>query len=419
MEARQARDARSNDDRILIVTQVWNLPGPRRYVAEIVLCVEQRRHVVAVLPAWLTESAGQLENLADSIARECQDAVVVDVSRDAPLIAVLGDAIHDGFDTGPTTVPELLQWPERRAATFVVIGSESALSRRCEVKEFLDRLATESRSSMSAGSTRFVILVGASDLPDALIASGGDVTVATRWFWNRVTRWDTLALLAGSNEAEKFGGAEGLAGEIRVETIAEVARWNLELAQHLAREWDGTTGSLLASLGGTPPRAMGANPEVAGNRVGAHPPPSVLDAWNQGEVEGWRGRVSVAPIVAGSSSEAVSRFAWSAQARVLLPFVDERRTKLEAKVREKLGGRRFDLALKQYAPDPGGGDWVQAPVPELAALRAIIGAHIGRGDNRLFQTASVLRDARNLLAHLTPLDEQEIIELEKQCLWLG
>lgn len=419
MDARQTGDARSNDHCILTVTQMWNLPGPRGYISELVQCVDQGRHVIAILPTWLNESTGLVEDLADLIVRDSPNAAVVNVRADTPLVAALGDEVNDGFGTGPTTVPELLQWTERRAAMFVIIGSELPLSRRTEVKEFLDRLALESRSSTGTGDIRFVILVGEADLPDPLRTSGGDVTVAVRWFWNRVTRWDTLAILAASNDVDKSASLEGLAGEIRVETIAEVARWNLVLAQRLAQEWDGTPGALVKSLGGTSLRARGTTPEIAKNRVGAFPPPPALEAWNQGDVEGWRGRVSIAPTLSSNPEEAVSRFVWSAQARVLLPFVEERRTSLEAKVRETLGNEQFKVALKQCGPDPGGDDWVKAPVPELATLRTIISARIGRRGNRLFQIASVLRDTRNLLSHLTPLDERKIIELEKQCLWLG
>ena len=125
----------------------------------------------------------------------------------------------------------------------------------------------------------------------------------------------------------------------------------------------------------------------------------------------------MAPRAEPDIEHSFERHLWAAQARVLLPFIETKRARIEAHLRKELGAARFDreVASRSNAPlDPG---YVQAPVPEIALLRAI--GRVARPDERRKRTLDELRDARNRLSHLVPLSHSNVIALEKVCLWLG
>lgn len=392
---------------------MWTLPGPRGYVAEIAASVTRGRHVVAVLPEFVATTDVTVA-LADAIVEELDDGAHVAIGEGGPLVEQVCSDVPDDYEMHPASIHELLAWDSPRARAFVVNAMEIPDARRAELRTFLAGLAHESRVAADA-KVHFVVISRDFDLPDSL-SPDGDVTVATRWFWNRVARWDTVAHVAAID-----GGTETdtLIDEIRIETIVELARWNLSLATELATSWTSSVVPDLGSLGWT---SSGTADSVALDavrpvRVGSWPSARLVEAWNCGAVAGWRGRVSVAPMAPGYGDRQVERHVWAAQARVLLPFIDAKRERLESHLRQELGSARFDREVALRTIVPSTTNHVQAPVPEVALLREV--ARCARRDERRTKSLIALRDARNRLSHLVPLTSAEIVELEKSCLWLG
>ncbi|WP_125777740.1 hypothetical protein [Antribacter gilvus] len=394
-----------------MIGNLWKLPGPKGYIADIAANVARGRHVVAVLPEYLCAENVTAE-LADELVEVMDDAAHLGVGADRSLVDQACADISDDFDVHPVSVRELLAWGNPRARTFVLDASDLSGRRRPELQQFLERLAHDSRVTAD-GSIRLVIIAQARDLPPALNPDG-DVTVVTRWFWNRVARWDTVAHVA---LVEGGLDVDTLADEIRVETIVELARWDLPYATNVAERW-ARDGALPSGSGRRAELCAAASIDgVTPAKVGAWPPPRLVDAWNVGAIDGWRGRVCIAPTAEDDADRTMERHVWAAQARVLLPFIETKRIRLEMHLREELGAARFDREVASGMPVYRDPNYIQASVPEIALLREI--ARVARRDERRATSLDLLRDARNRLSHLVPLTHDEVVAIERACLWLG
>ena len=57
-----------------------------------------------------------------------------------------------------------------------------------------------------------------------------DIAMTSIWWWARIARWDVAAHIADLAGAVRF---QGVLADVRSESIVQVARWDLDLAQHL------------------------------------------------------------------------------------------------------------------------------------------------------------------------------------------
>lgn len=69
------------------------------------------------------------------------------------------------------------------------------------------------------------------------------------WWWNRIARWDTAAHI---RYIDRPHISDRTLADIRDETIVEVARWNLTLAEQFAQDWSGDPAELAEHLGDPP-----------------------------------------------------------------------------------------------------------------------------------------------------------------------
>ena len=114
----------------------------------------------------------------------------------------------------------------------------------------------------------------------------------------------------------------------------------------------------------------------------------------------------------------MNRLLWVGQARVLLPWIEVKRDRIESRVRHRLGADRFQQVLKAFAREDFDAGQPDA-VAEIGLLDAIIAARIGASDPKLRDASRSLRDARNKLAHLRPLRPGRLEELVRTCAFLG
>jgi hypothetical protein len=96
---------------------------------------------------------------------------------------------------------------------------------------------------------------------------------------------------------------------------------------------------------------------------------------------------------------------------VLLPWVEERRSALLDRVKEMLGNRRFAQVLQNGFEPPVKPDGSV----EIGALDRLIHLTIGSADPELGEISRHLRQARNLLAHMTPLTLAQQESLASSC----
>lgn len=391
---------------------IWRLPGPGSYVAELARTVVGGRHVAAILPQYLATDVDRAGTLASALVDELPNAVRVHpYGGDGPLVEALGRDLTYS-DEHPVTVPELLGHEDLHEKVIVCVQSDLDDEHQGELPEFLRRLQTDSRSIETSQRCTFVVITDRSGLPSFAGNEHADVTLANSWYWHRVSRWDVAAHMAITS-AGPTGPELGVLHEVRTETIIEVARWDLDLAAHLSVSWSGQV-SELSGLCQRPQQDI--DTLSAAGRVGARPPEALLEAWESGLVEGWHESVCIAPTHRLERTSELNRLLWSAQARVLLPWIEINRHRLEEAVLKALGRELFHRALTQHAT-VGFNPSRSEDVAEIGLLHSVIFSYL-RSDARMSTAARALRDARNKLAHLTPLAQGQLDQLVRACAFL-
>jgi hypothetical protein len=228
------------------------------------------------------------------------------------------------------------------------------------------------------------------------------------WWWARIARWDVAAHIADLTEP---GFLRGVLADVRAESVVEIARWDLDLAEHLMTTWDGEPSRLPSLLKDW---RCGSAPVISGGRSGLdglQPPSLALPAWDQGIVEGWHDRVSVATYSLADEPEKLSRLVWAAQARVLLPWIEERRSTLHVRVTEILGAPRLCTILREWFDPPVDADGLV----EIGALDTVIRKALDSRHSDVRDASRRLREARNHLAHMRPLSLGDQESLQAAC----
>lgn len=392
-----------------LYTDVWRLPGPNGFVRDIARTATGGQHVLAILPRYISDDPEYSDALAAAILNELDSHQrVYPSSANGGLVGALGFAMIDSFEDPPMTVPALITHPDVAGRIFVCNATDLERMHRAELPQFLQRLNDESRPVPASERGTMIFVVSSAQFH----RDPASVAMTPHWYWDRVARWDVAAFIAARHPKL----AVGVAGEVKLETVIEIARWNFEIADDLSRDWalDGFNASdwVGARLGRHP--AISAPRQTVLNR----PPDSHQDLWNEGIVESWHGVPEVAPTSFDAQPNSTERLIWRAQARVMLPWLEVRRVRIEQRVRDQLGAQRMSAAVEDFSPRfPGIG--IDPSLIELATLARIISARLGRSEERLGRTTRLLVDARNRLSHLRALAGDEIEHLVDQSQWLN
>jgi hypothetical protein len=269
-----------------------------------------------------------------------------------------------------------------------------------------------------------VAIVTRSQLPAFPGGASSEIALTSIWWWARIARWDVAAHIAGLGAQARLSG---VLEDVRAESIVELARWDLDLAERLAAEWSGELSvlpSLLPECGsagvngksGNAGRAGAAARAWQGAAVGAglRPPDLDLELWDQRMMDGWHDRQSVTVRSLTAAPDKLSRVVWAAQARVLLPWIEECRLALFARVTETMGAGRLTAVLRDGFDLPVKAD----TLVEIGVLDKVVQMAIGSGNPELRYASRRLREARNSLAHLRPLSLAEQESLVAACAFL-
>lgn len=387
--------------------RVWRLPGPRSFVRDIVAEHDRGRHVATVLPEALASDAIFTDGLGVAVMEEfARQSVparrIYDAGDDASVLDTFSQALI--FDDPPATVPALLGHPEVEQTVAVVVARDLGTSAREGLPTFLERVELESHTTTSqAQRLSIVAVLPRGQLPVFRGGASSDIAMTSIWWWARIARWDVAAHIANLVGAVRF---QGVLADVRSESIVEVARWDLDLAEHLVVAWEGEPSYLPSLLKDwRPVSAAAVNGRRQDDADGLRPPGPVLALWDRRAVEGWHDQLSVSTCSLAAEPEKLSSLVWAAQARVLLPWVEERRSALHAHLTELLGPSRLASMLS---------DWFDPPVKadglvEIGVLDRVIRMALGAKKPELRDASRRLREARNRLAHMRPLSlgEQE------------
>lgn len=397
--------------------RVWRLPGPRGFVRDVVAEHRRGRHVAVVLPTMLAADAEFTDSLAVAIIDElgsqwASPRRIYDAGPDRSVLEALSEALI--FHDQPATVAELLSHPEVKDTVAVLVTSDLSMCARGEVPVFLRDVERQAHGYGTAGWLSIVVIVARCELPAFSVGTSSDTVLTTTWWWGRVARWDAAAHIAGLSRAG------GILDDVRAESITEVARWDLDLAEHLAESWSGDPAGLPALLNpgvrtdsaGRPPFPLPRSAMVG--PAGLRPPDELLAFWDAGLIGGWHDTICPAPAALADDPARLDRWLWAAQARVLLPWIEERSAVLLGEVTDVLGPARLTEVLRTRFSPPASRD----ALIEIAVLDKVVRVAIGSARPELRDASRRLRDARNSLAHLRSLALAEQEGLIEACRFL-
>lgn len=383
--------------------RIWALPGPHSLIVDTLDELKRGRHVCIVLPTGMAGDPVVTDSLAAGVFDEASRITTARRVYTEPEVDSLLEVFAHTLDRDdpPATVPQLLEHPMGAGTVFVTVATDHTPGQQAEFPKFLQRLEQDSHNLAADSRLSLVVICGRGDLPAFRGGESSEVSLAALWWWNRIARWDTAAHICHLDGPRI---ADRLLADIRAETIVEVARWDLALAEQLAQDWSGDPTDLPEHLAESdrPGEQIGETREGCGLR----PAEGLLDLWDAGQIDGWHDTYSPAP-----SPQRIRRRVWAAQARIVLPWIEQRREVLQKRTIDKMTRKRFNESLQTLFTPPLN----DAGLVEIGHLHRIIDARLGHTEPALRSTARRLRDARNKSAHLQPLSLGELTELITAC----
>ncbi len=377
----------------------WRLPGPDRLIGRVRAEVQRGRHVMVVLPRARAEQELFVDGLMTGLMRDLR-AAGEDPRRPLPYepgtrpLDWLAECLVLGDDP-PVNAGELLDHPDAAGVTAVLDCTGPCGPEPQAFGDLVRRLTLESPPRPVAKRPRVVAVTTRQLLPSH---DADDVALVGVWWWGRVTRWDVAARIGPMLEA---ACPPNVLREVHLETILEVCRWDLDLAEHVAGAWDGDPDRLAAVIkeGNATGVAVRDPVPVLPTASGPRPPVDLLELWDAGGVELWHGQHSGSPYEAAVRPGAVEHAVWAAHARVLLPWIEDQRRTLGALLKQ-----RYGLVTEGST----------GPV-EVGPLFTMVRERVPRTDGLVREASAQLMRARNNLAHLRGLSHAEQVRLVEAC----
>ena len=364
---------------------------------------QRRRHVAVVLPGPIAADAAVTDGLAVEIMAQLDrtiDVVRIHEDPDADsLLQALSNAVV--YDDPPVTVPDLLWHREAASKVAVIVTNDMPKAQRRQSPNLLARLERETRSEPHARRLTVITIGDRDHLPHFAGGESSDVTLATVWWWNRIARWDVAAHMA---QIDPPVADHRVLADVLTETIVEIARWDLDLAQTMAQLWSGDADDIGKFLNA---RVLSGFTVGTAERCGTRPGDTIIDLWDDLLIDGWHDSCSASAHALTADPARLDRLIWAAQARILLPWIEERREVLYQRVINVMGRGRFQAAVLDLFDPP----LEVTNVIEIGPLRRIIDIRIGDTNPHLRSAARRLHEARNQLAHLKPLGLAQLREL--------
>lgn len=272
---------------------------------------------------------------------------------------------------------------------------------------------------------RALVIASTQDLPTGLPDQLPREDIAVHWWWGAAGRLDTATVVALARPPLASPTERGhLQEAIAQATITEVCGPFLDVAAALAGRWgDGRPETLASALHDViedlpGPAAVPPQRADGTRHPGRRPDQRLLAAWNAGTVDSWDGRLRSHPRYDLMHGQAVAARVWLAQNHVLLPLLDDARDQFTTTVRQRARIPLTRLA-QDYGPRraPGTPAEPAGSAVALMELGAMWSAHcdgaitLAPAERRRLR---ILREARNRLAHRTPLDADALDRLAEE-----
>ncbi|WEH19031.1 hypothetical protein [Streptomyces sp. VNUA24] len=242
-------------------------------------------------------------------------------------------------------------------------------------------------------------------------------TSAVHWWWGTVDRLDSATVVSAvaadaSRDTRRRGEMprDRILRAVRDEVVSEVCGPDPVLGWRLAGRWDGSQGTLEDSLRACLDGVRAVPPEepltvLSGVGSGHRPATGLRPAWARGLLQAWDGRSRVHPVVwcgDRSRSDHLKILVSQAQARVLLPWIEEARRRVASRALSAATRPLAEL-IDRYVERPPAGYRARAQevfrtIEVGPLLRACRQGHLNLPveDRRLLEQLVL---ARNVLSH--------------------
>lgn len=380
------------------IATIAQFPGPARFVRDIVADLDIGKSVVVVFPDVLVDNGVAHAVLAE-IALENSRAHQCESSSDSFPCRILAT-----FGSDPGSLQAFGEWDtiirwEAWHQSWVLISAWE----HSDVIEILDRWPAQVKACglSERDCPKLVVGLRLADVARSKLLHLEQLTVAVHWWWGVLDRLDTETWLAA------IAPREGL-GPVDIAVITELSGWDLACVGFLVDHWDRTTDGISEALESY--RALvGENADdctssmaAALPRSLAGPPVELEEHWRNAKVEKWGHSIKDSPVT--MSDAEISKRAWIAHNRILMPHVDDERGRYETMVRRRL---RADVIADVVRGDD---------IIEIGQLKRLVDDRVvdlGKKERLRLQFFGRLR---NKLAHREPIDDQS---LKQACNYLG
>jgi hypothetical protein len=365
------------------MSEIWSLPGPAGFARTAQDRLDRGDSVLVGLPATTAEDRAFQDGLRRTIDVHF-DLVDATGPQDRPIASVVAEQLDIDLEPGPDAAVRLAGHPmlEARHLAVTLAGKPDDAKPWTEfVRSFL-----AAARPIAAPDRPRLLIIGGHGCATAL--SGAD-PLAEMWWWGVLGRLDTALYVQRRLVSRKND-------DLLRDAITEVAGYDLGLADYLVDEWDGDAASLVAVLdaftGPNWPNVPVPARLPHSSTPWSAPPSQVVPLWNAGLADAWDS-FSVCLHPCSLPAQGRRQRVWLAQIRCLMPLIDEERARIEDWMRTEVRGLPAGQVL-----EPGDLYSLMHDNPRLKMWR---GGH----RKRLIYW---LRDARNMLAHMTPLPPEDI-----------
>lgn len=359
-----------------MTSQLWNLPGPRAWIESISDQVDEGRPTIIACPAPSTPptlGTALTNTLSTSRLVEIDQlsADVVDGVEDALLADRVARELGIALPTGTIArAIDLACQPALRGIALWVDARNYPKEVACKWVTLGVQLAAVAQTTSLDERLRFAVAINAGD--DVMIPEP-DSNLAVIWWWGVLGPIDAALYFRDFHH-----------GAVHAAELTEIHRWSLE--NLTARE----------SFSAAHENPVGKDQvdNSTHGSVATPTPDKFRTQWAAGLVECWDGRLDVHVSITGDSD----RRRWLAQIKTVFPALELVRVELARRVAELAEQRRIDRT--------------EVIDLELSLLKGWIyerALRLSRDDWNLLRIATA---ARHRLAHLEPLNIDELAELE-------
>jgi hypothetical protein len=360
----------------------WQLPGPRRFLARVLAAFREGRNVVIGVPDGLPTGLAAALRVQAEEDSWFWDPVALPADPTVDPASWLFDRFVPDAPSALVHNPRtLVAQPGFMTGGRIVWLTGVTAATWTRWRAFLTAYETACRACHSGERTLFGLL-----LPGALNEQPPDEDVCLAYYpWvNTVERLDMLLFVAQVLQDRPLCPLDK---QVAVAVVAELAGWDFELAERLA---EASLPDLLDPTALLQVFAQERDWPVTRDAVVSAP-------WHSGIVNQSDSakQIHAAALAGAGECSALKRRLWRAQVGVVLPYIEERRQDLLEQLAAVLSVP-FTTLYGQVLTDVR-----DLEVGHIEAQLAASGAPVSEA---LRTEVRCLREARNRLAHLEPLD---------------